>query len=509
MHEKKPVLIDKGLYDDITDYQWSPDSHWVTYAKSSDNRNHVIYLYSLDDRKSTPVTTSASDSTAPYFDPEGKYLYFLSNRDFNEVLGVYDLEFANPKAGRVYIVTLRADEPSPLPVLSDEVTTSAGARCSVDADSRNQKPPEPPPAPIRSRRRSRQLRSRRTKPAKRRPKAEIAAAEQKPGTRAAAARAFASIWKAFRAASWRCRFLPDNLQNLTAAKGIIFYVVSPIQGLSGPLPGEPPALHAFDLKDRKDHVLLEGADQYVLSFDGKKILYAAPKSGGEESSEEGGDGGPHMYGIIDAKVPPGGSDGPGGSDMKSLAKVGDGALKLDTMTMEVDPPAEWKQIFNEVWRQERDYFFEASMNGVNWEQERTKYAQLLPYVADRLSLTYILGEMIGELSNSHTYVGGGDYPDIDGVNVGLLGADFAADTSSGMYRIAKIYPGENWNGNLRSPLTEPGVLVKEGDYLLAVNGRQLRIPQNPDELFINTVNQAVTLTVNSKPTVRRLPQCGS
>ena len=140
------------------------------------------------------------------------------------------------------------------------------------------------------------------------------------------------------------------------------------------------------------------------------------------------------------------------------------------------------------------------MNGVNWEQQREKYAQLLPYVADRLSLTYVLGELIGELSNSHTYVGGGDYPDIDGVNVGLLGADLAPDPGSGMYRIAKIYPGENWNGNLRSPLTEPGVVVKEGDYLLAVNGRQLRIPQNPDELFINTVNQAVTLTVNRKPT---------
>ena len=294
---------------------------------------------------------------------------------------------------------------------------------------------------------------------------------------------------------------PGNVQNLAAAKGLVFYVVSPIQGLSGALPGESPALHAFDLKERKDHVLLEGADQYVLSFDGKKILYSAPKSGPQEAPSEEGGGGPHMYGIIDAKVPSVGGDDHAGADAKSLGKVGDGALKLDNLSMEVDPPAEWKQIFNEVWRQQRDYFFEASMNGVNWEQQRDKYAQLLPYVADRLSLTYVLGEMIGELSNSHTYVGGGDYPEIDGVNVGLLGADFAPDTGSGVYRIAKIYPGENWNGNLRSPLTEPGVLVKEGDYLLAVNGRQLRVPQNPDELFINTVNQAVTLTVNSKPTV--------
>jgi len=136
---------------------------------------------------------------------------------------------------------------------------------------------------------------------------------------------------------------------------------------------------------------------------------------------------------------------------------------------------------------------------VNWEAERGKYAQLLPYVADRLSLTYIMGEMIGELSNSHTYVGGGEYPDIDKVNVGLLGADFQADPKSGFYRIAKIYPGENWNRNVRSPLTEPGVLVKEGDYLLAVNGRPLRVPENPYSLFINTVNAATTLTVNSAP----------
>jgi len=108
--------------------------------------------------------------------------------------------------------------------------------------------------------------------------------------------------------------------------------------------------------------------------------------------------------------------------------------------------------------------------------------------------------MIGELSNSHTYVGGGDYPSLDTVNVGLLGADFAADEKNGLYRLARIYPGENWNASLRSPLTEPGVVVKEGDYLLAVNGRPLRVPQDPYELFVNTVNQATVLTVNSKPT---------
>jgi tricorn protease len=153
-------------------------------------------------------------------------------------------------------------------------------------------------------------------------------------------------------------------------------------------------------------------------------------------------------------------------------------------------------MFNEVWRQERDYFFEASMNGVDWQKERDKYAQLLPYVADRFSLTYILGELIGELSNSHTYVGGGDYPDVPVVKVGLLGADFAVD--NGMYRLKKIYPGENWDAHTRSPLTEPGVNVKEGDYLLAINGQKLRAPQDPYELLTNAANETVSLTVNAK-----------
>ena len=187
--------------------------------------------------------------------------------------------------------------------------------------------------------------------------------------------------------------------------------------------------------------------RFALSFDGSKLLYEA---------EGGRDG--HTYGIIDAKP-----DGP--------KKIGDGALNLSGMRVQVDPAAEWKQMFNEVWRQERDYFYEAAMNGVDWEKVRDKYAQLLPSVADRYTLTYIMGEMIGELSNSHTYVGGGDYPDLHPVNVGLLGVDFEADKAAGMYRFKKIYAGENWDQQTRSPLTEPGVTVKEGDYLIAVNGR--------------------------------------
>jgi tricorn protease len=237
-------------------------------------------------------------------------------------------------------------------------------------------------------------------------------------------------------------------------------------------------------------VLIAGADNYALSFDGNKLLYSAPKSLESEVEEEESESGAQSrtYGIVDAAPPE-----------KEPHKVGEGALNLASMRMDVDPRAEWKQMFNEVWRQERDYFFEQSMNGVNWEQEREKYAQLLPYVADRYDLTYLLGEMVGELSNSHTYTGGGDYPNLKPVSVGMLGVDFEADSAHGLYRFKKIYAGENWKSSLRSPLTEPGVDVKEGDYLLAVNGKPLRVPENPYQLFVNTVGENVTLTINSKP----------
>jgi tricorn protease len=446
---KQPVLVDQGKYGDVTDYSWSPDSKWVTYAKAAENQYEVIYLYSLADRKSTAVTTSFTHSWNPVFDPAGKYLFFLSNRDFNEVLGVYDFEFANPKATRVYVVTLRADLASPFAPKSDE----AGAK-------------EPEAAP---------------------PKEE-AKAEAKPSTREAP--------KDFRIdlAGIMDRVValpipPANMRGLNAGKDAVYYVTNPVAGLSGPLPGETPALHAFDLKERKDSVVMAQADHYALSFDGVKLLYSAPKeaAGGEEEEEEAGPGA-RAYGIIDAKPPE-----------KEPHKVGEGALSLAAMRAEVNPVDEWKQIFHEVWRQQRDYFFETSMSGVDWPKEQEKYAPLLPHVATRFDLNYVLGEMIGELSTSHTYVGGGDYPDLKPVNVGVLGVDFEVEAAQGLYRIKKIYAGENWQANLRSPLTEPGVSVKEGDYLLAVNGRPVRVPQNPYQSFVNTAGENVTLTVNSKP----------
>jgi tricorn protease len=464
INQKKPVLIDKARYFDLNEYRWSPDSRWVAYGKQAENRNEALYLYSLDSSKATPVTTDFYNSHSPAFDPDGRYFYFLSERDYNEVLGVFDSEFANPKATRAYAVTLRAGTPSPFAPESDEVTIKPPETPTPVPGALPGTPPTQPTG------------------------AKSAGGEQKPNAKVEGgpeSRKPEPFRIDLAGIGNRVVALPipyGNYGGLLGASDRIFYVSAPIFGLNGPLPGETPAIHVFDLKERKDHVLVDGCSSYALSFDGAKLLYSARGNGAE--------GGAASYGIVDAKVP---------EVSAPPHKVGDGALSLGHLDMEVDPKAEWKQMFYEVWRQERDYFFEASMNGVDWNAQRDKYAQLLPYVADRYDLTYVLGELIGELSNSHTYVGGGEYPDLHPVNMGLLGADLEADTAAGFYRFRKIYPGENWNPELRSPLTEPGVDVKEGDYLLAINGQPLRVPQNPEESFINTANENVTLTVNSKP----------
>ncbi len=469
--DKKPVQIDQGKYADLTDYSWSPDSKWVAYAKAEENLNPVIYLYSLADKKITPVTTDFYASANPIFDPDGKYLYFLSTRDFNEVAGVIDFEFANPKAQRVYAVTLRAATPSPFAPQSDEV--------DLTKHNPDEKEEGKPPASAAAETKQKKSEEKKSEEEK---QSEEKKTEEKKEPFRIDLDGISNRIVGFPAP-------PEIVSSLAASKGFVFYLTAPIIGLSGPLSGESFALHVFDMKERKDAVLLNGATAYALSFDGKKILYSAPPGGVIDINAVFGSTA-NTYGIIDAAPP-----------KESAHHLGEGELALGGMQAEIDPRAEAKEMFDEVYRQQRDYFFEASMNGVDWAKQRDKYAQLLPYVADRYDLTYVLGELIGELSNSHTYTGGGDYPDLHPVNVGLLGADYELDAASGLYRFKKIYPGENWDYELVSPLTEPGVDVKQGDYLLEVNGRALKAPENPYEPFENTAGENVTLTVNSKPSL--------
>ena len=460
--DKKPVQVDHATYGEITNYSWSRDSKWLVYDKNAENLYSMVYLYSLDDHKVTAATSSMNNSYSATFDPEGKYLYYLSDRDFNEVLGNIDFEFANPKTTRVYVVTLKKDQASPFAAQSDETEVKKSEPApDAAADSKSPKDAKKDGGKDAA---STDKDKDKDKKEKEKENEKDKPVEVKIDLDGIQDRVVA------------LGVDPANIRAFAAGKGFLYYSTAPVQGLSGPIAGEESAVRAYDLKERKESTLIEGVERFALSFDGSKLLY-----------EGDGPRGAHTYGIIDAK-PAGGAK-----------KVGDGALNLTGMRAEIDPPQEWKEMFDEVWRQERDYFYEASMNGVDWVKVRERYSQLLPYVSDRYSLTYVLGNMIAELSNSHTYVGGGEYLDLRPVNVGLLGVDYELDPASGRYRIKKIYPGQNWDPELRSPLTEPGINVKAGDYLLAVNGVPLRAPQDPSELMVNTANETVMLTLNSKP----------
>lgn len=257
-----------------------------------------------------------------------------------------------------------------------------------------------------------------------------------------------------------------NYSNLQAGEeGQIYYLEARAES-RGPF-GRETELHMFDLKKRKSEALLSGVGGFTLSANAKKILYRTRNS-------------LHI-------VPAGGK-----------VKPGEGKLNTDAVEVQIDPRTEWNQIFYEAWRINRDYFYDPSMHGVDWEAMREKYEVFLPHLSCRGDLNRLIQWMCSELAVGHHRVGGGDFlDDPKRVPGGLLGADYAL--ANGRYQFKKVYGGLNWNPELRSPLTEPGVDVKEGEYLLAVNSRELRPPENLYSLFENTSDKIVEITVGPDP----------
>jgi len=222
----------------------------------------------------------------------------------------------------------------------------------------------------------------------------------------------------------------------------------------------------YDFAEREGDSFMSGVTAFSISADGKNLLYRAGRN----------------WGIVKTTGSPDSSEG---------------QLDLADLEVKIDPLEEWAQMFKDAWRLNRDYFYAPNMHGVDWDANYRKWEGYLPDLAHRSDLNYLLSEMLGELSVGHSYVRGGAFPSVDNVPGGLLGADF--EIENGRYRLEKIYSGLNWNPDLRAPLTEQGVEVNEGDYLLAVDGRELRAPENVFALFENTSGKQVTLTVNSQP----------
>jgi tricorn protease len=258
-----------------------------------------------------------------------------------------------------------------------------------------------------------------------------------------------------------------DYNNLNAGAAGTFYYTEPFPG------GAPGTLRLqrYQLRERTAAPFLEGSIRsYSISADKKKLLYQA------------GDGA-NRWGVVATERP---------------AKVGDGPLNVAQLETRVDPRAEWSQIYRETWRLQRDFFYDAKMHGADWQAVYEKYKPLLASVGHRADLGYVIAMMGGELTVGHSYlIGAGDVPSEDPVAVGLLGADFSIE--NGRYRIKRIYTGENWNPDLRAPLSAPGIQVAEGDYVLEVNGRPLAPPTNVYSLFEGTANRQTLIRVNKTP----------
>jgi tricorn protease len=266
---------------------------------------------------------------------------------------------------------------------------------------------------------------------------------------------------------------PANIAQLDARGERIYYLTQPLQLISGALKGESSALRYYDFKTRKGAVVAENVDSYSLSLDGERVLIKHDKD----------------YTVLDTKPD-------AGKDAETAKR-----LDLGRMRLLVDPPREWAEMFENAWRLERDLFYSPVMNGQDWKAVHDSYARLLPLVGSREDLNYLIGQVLGEIGNSHTYVGGGDDGDTTPpTHAALLGVDFALDPASGRYRFARIYPGDNTREDYRSPLAQPGLNIKAGDYLLAVNGVDLRAPTDPDSLMqLADAETTVDLTVADTP----------
>ena len=420
---KKVTLVDRAKPGEMGSFSWSPDSLWIAYAKPQVEGMARVYLYGLGSGKSTEVTDGWYQSYEPVFSGDGKYLFLVSDRDFNPILSSIELEFGYAATSRIYCLTLAADTKSPFAPKSDEVEVK--------------KAPEAAPA----------------KPAE---KAKQAAkAEEKAGT--------SPIKVDLEGIQARLIGLPVEVANYASLASVgdkVYYLRFAADGAGGP------SFRVYSLTDQKETDLGQ-VQGFEISADQKKMLV-----------QQGG-----SYGIIDLPA------GPVRVETK---------LDLSGMDMILDLKQEWEHIFLECWRQMKYFFYAPNMHGVDWEALRQRYLPLAQAARCRADLTYVIGELIGELSAGHTYVGGGDLPVLPKVRVGQLGAVLAKD-ASGYFKVVKVLRGQNWSQTLKSPLTEVGVNVKDGDFILAVNGRPTTGMADIYEALVNTVGRQVTLKVNGQP----------
>ncbi|HUF31566.1 MAG TPA: PDZ domain-containing protein, partial [Gemmatimonadaceae bacterium] len=409
----------------LMSHAWSPDSRWFAYTVNTQSLVNTLFLYDVEKGESRRVTDGLSEVVDPQFDRSGKYLYVFASTDAGPLMDWFSQANADFRRTRtIYAIVLSSELPNPLARESDE-EGPAGARDSSGRDTT---------------------------------RADTARAAGVRLTPSAPPRGVSTATRVdFDGIEYRILALPippADLSDLQTGEAGHIYYRRRTDGRA--------ALHHYDLSKRKDEVLVPNADGYVISGDGKKLLYVQEQN---------------FFISPVAKVAP-----------------NEGRLAVADIEVRIDPRAEWAQIFDEAWRINRDYFYAPNMHGVDWTANKTTYSQFLPHAATRADVNRVIQWMMSELSVGHHRGGGGDRLDPPAsVPGGLLGADYVVDRDR--YRITKVYGGLNWNPSLRAPLTEPGVNARAGEYVLAVNGVELRAPTSIHAAFENTAGKIVDVRI--------------
>jgi tricorn protease len=445
--------VDSDYYDSpirAINPAWSPDSKWLTYTKQLPSHLRAVYVYSLDSAKAAQITDGMSDCEFANFDKNGKYLYFTSSTDMGLTASWLDMSsLAHPVTRSVYVAVLSKDEASPLAPESDEEKIKEAKKAEEEKDKQEAKS--------------------KGKPVKVQPGDEKTADEKKDDKKKEEP---VVVKIDLDAIGQRIVALPipaKNYLSLSAGKtGILFLAEGP--QVVGEEDEPKVIIQKFDLSKRKVDKFMDDVSDFQLSSDGSKLLY---KKG-------------EQFGIASTDEPPSESGKP---------KPGEGPLKLEAMQVYIDPQAMWKQIYRETWRIERDFLYDPNHHGLDLQKVAKRYEPYVENVTSRDELTYLFEESLGELTLGHVFVGGGYRPDVKKIKTGLLGADYTVE--NGRYRIARVYNGENWNPDLQAPLTQPGVNVKPGDYVLGVNGREVHSSDNIYSFFEDTAGKQVLLKVGA------------
>jgi len=442
---KQTTVVDQSPAWEIRDFTWSPDSQWIAFTRPEERRFPNIYLYSIESRQKIQVTDGWFDVGGPEFSSDGKLLFFVSDRTFNPTYSQVEWNHIYSDMARIYFVTLAQDTKSPFAPKSDEVKVKKDeAKPETD---KKEDPAKAAPKPEGEKKDGDA-----SAPAK----TEESAAEKKPVEKKDDKKVVVKVDAD--GLAQRIAVLPipaSSYGQITSVGDKLYYI-------------RKGKLFLYEL-DKQKETELGDFGSYRVSADRKKMAVAMRGT----------------YAIVD--LPSGRIE-----TREKTVDLGDVKVRLDRR-------AEWNQIYAECWRQMRDFVYDPNLHGVDWLAIRRRYEPLLAHVQHRADLTYVIGEMIGELNLGHCYVGGGDYPKPERIAQGLLGASIVRHQPSGFYQVTNILPGQNWDDQLRSPLTDIGVNVKNGEYVVAIDGRPTDQMTDFYAALVGKAGKQVTLRVNAEP----------